>query len=111
MKDFEIFVGQDLVIKIVDFKNRTEYINVVVTKKGRLYFYVSEISSKFYIKDKKEFSDFSSIYTIYENMEAVESEIERVEILTEIKKMFSGYGNSKFTLKQLRDVREILNKS
>jgi len=89
---------------------------VVVTKVGRKYFYISDpdktddvqLFEKVHLSNWVQATDYSECFRLYETVQAYSDEKERKEIIKIIRKSFDLYKKQKFTLEQLRAIREII---
>jgi CRISPR/Cas system Type II protein with McrA/HNH and RuvC-like nuclease domain len=84
----------------------------VITKVGRKYFEVGEGRSllKFFIESKKQESgEYIADWKLYFSRQEILDEGECEQLFWDIKSEFGGYGKPKFTLDQLRRIKEIIS--
>lgn len=104
---------------LVDAGNRARTYNkqryCEVTKVGRKYFTVTygekpyETEVEFHLDTRRQRTEYSQGYTLYESEQEWADEIEKSKLAREISNVFRYIGYKSFTVSQLREVCKVLN--
>lgn len=87
-------------------------IHTRVSKVGRKYFEVNELKwNRFLIETLvHDGGDYEPNYYGYHSLKEIEDKKEAVRLNSEIRECFSGYGQSRYSLNQLKSIIEIIKK-
>ena len=105
-------VGQKIYLKPIGNKARysQEIKEVTIGKVGKKYFELEENHyGRFFIDTmSQDCGQYISGYTCYLSLQDIEDEKEALRLLTEIKKVFSGF-NTDLPLSKLKEIDRIIN--
>ena len=105
-------VGQKIYLKPIGNQARysQEIKEVRVGKVGRKYFELEDKHyGRFFIETmNQDCGQYISGYTCYLSMQEIEDEKQAIELLTEIKKVFSGFSTD-LPLSKLKEIHRIIN--
>jgi hypothetical protein len=106
-------IGQKLFLKPVN--NRARYGNneikeATVSKVGRKYFEVSELSrTKFEIDSLREVSEYVPDWEVYFSKQQILDEDEINKLTSDFRLFFTRFDQPKLSLEQLRKIKEIIS--
>jgi hypothetical protein len=107
-------VGQVVYVKRVGNAARRRDEKDLVTeetieKVGNKYFYLKGYYRyKFSIEEKRDISEYSSNFIVYESMKEIEEETEYFTKVENIRKIFERYGRCSLSLDQIRRINNII---
>jgi hypothetical protein len=104
-------IGQEVYLERMGNAARysNEPIATEITKIGRKYITVAFNDYKFFIEDNEQFSPvYSADYKLYYSLEELSEKIEKRKLDSEVRQQFQYWGESAFTLDQLKRIKSII---
>ena len=108
----EIKVGQEVWVKPSEhYRGKIEVYKALVVKVGTKYFQINDgyRNDRYCLKTLIQENDTNYKNKVYLSLQKIEDEVEHQKLSDSIKKSFSYFGKSPFSLDALRKIHEILN--